>query len=378
MPGEPSSPPPARRASWAARAALAVVATLLTLLVAEGVLRLGGWPPEDPVWRPCRETAFAFAPHLDYRHMSAEYDVSFQTNSLGLRDDELGPKRGPRLLLLGDSFTCGYGVERAETFADRLEARLGEDVVNAGVGGFELVHHLHYFRSQGQKLQPDLVVLALYLNNDLTHNRLWRATAEGGLERADGRPALESEGLPKLVCLLKRPVALRRLFHALPHAAAPEARPGQAYLALCAEPLGPQAADDLKTALDLLRQLRDAVVASGAQFLVVSFPLRAVVEEADPEHYHPADEPAASYDLLRPPRLVAERLAAAGIAHLPLIERLRADRQRLGVPLYFRADGHFNATGHRCVAEHLGTFLDARKQGESSSGPRGEEPTRHD
>ena len=44
--------------------------------------------------------------------MSAEYDVEFATNRLGLRNDEVGPKRGFRVLLLGDSFTCGYGVRR--------------------------------------------------------------------------------------------------------------------------------------------------------------------------------------------------------------------------------------------------------------------------
>lgn len=354
------SPAPARPRLWV-RLGLAFAATLLALLVVEGVLRLADWPPEDPVWRPCRETAFCFAPNLDYRHMAAEYDVRFQTNRLGLRDDEVGPKRGMRILLLGDSFTCGYGVERAETFADLLEMQLQTEVLNAGVGGFEAIHQLHYYRSAGRLLQPDLVIYALYLNNDLTNNRLWRPTADGGLERSDGRPALESQGLSKLACLLKRPVLVRRIAHAWPHSPPPDARPGQRYLALCAEPLGAEAADDYRTTVELLEQLRDEVVASGARFLVVSFPLRAVVEEADPEHYPAADHDGTTYDLLRPTREITARLAAVGIEHLPLSEPLRADRQRLGSPLYFRADGHWNATGHRCLAEHLGRYLESQK-----------------
>lgn len=355
-----ASPVPARP-RLRVRLGVALGATLLALLAIEGVLRLLDWPPEDPVWMPCRETAFQFAPNLDYRHMSAEYDVRFQTNRLGLRDDEVGAKQGHRILLLGDSFTCGYGVERAETFADLLEKQLHTEVINAGVGGFEVIHQLHYYRSQGHLLQPDLVIYALYLNNDLTNNRLWRPTADGGLERSDGRPALESQGLSKIVCLLKRPVLLRRIAHAWPHAPAPEARPGQRYLALCAEPLGAEAAEDYRTTLELLEQLRDEVVASGARFLVVSFPLRAVVEEANPEQYRAADNDGTTYDLLRPAREMTARLAAAGIEHLPLTEPLRADRQRLGSPLYFRADGHWNATGHRCLAEHLGRYLESQK-----------------
>ncbi len=89
------------------RVALAAASAAVALLAAEAVLRTLDWPPEDPVWMTCRETAFQFAPNLNYRHMSTEFDVEFRTNRLGLRDDEIGPKRGYRILLLGDSCTCG-------------------------------------------------------------------------------------------------------------------------------------------------------------------------------------------------------------------------------------------------------------------------------
>lgn len=337
---------------------LAAVSTVVGLVLVEGALRVADWPPDDPVWEPCRETAFKFAANLDYRHMSSEYDVAFQTNSLGLRDDEIGHKQDYRILLLGDSFACGYGVRRPELFADLLEKELQVDVVNAGVGGFEIIHQLHYFRSRGRLLKPDLVVYALYLNNDVTGNRYWQATADGGLERSDGAPALETRRSCKLLGLLKRPVALRRLFHLLDCQPATEAKPGGQYLALCADPPGPTAAADYRIAMELLGHLRDEVVASGAQFLVVSFPLRAVVEDPAAEHYRPAASPTQStVDLLRPCRTIATLLASAGIEHIALTDALRADRQRLGQPLYFLADGHLNATGHRCVAEHLELLL---------------------
>ncbi|MFP5288880.1 MAG: hypothetical protein ACLGI9_24300, partial [Thermoanaerobaculia bacterium] len=38
-----------------------------------------------------------------------EYDTEVSTNRLGLRGPEAGPKRGLRVLALGDSFTFGVG-----------------------------------------------------------------------------------------------------------------------------------------------------------------------------------------------------------------------------------------------------------------------------
>ena len=89
-------------------------------------------------------------PHQYYHHdLRARYDgVTFwgptryrvRTNSLGFRDSSARevPLRtsGHRILLIGDSFTEGIGVEYDATFAGRLATRFhrdGIDVLNAGV-----------------------------------------------------------------------------------------------------------------------------------------------------------------------------------------------------------------------------------------------------
>ncbi len=345
------------------RLSLAAASTAISLVLVEACLRALDWPPEDPVWARSRETAFQFAPNLRYRHMSTEFDVAFQTNSEGLRDEEIGDKRGYRILLLGDSYTCGYGVQRQELFADLLERRLHVEVVNAGVGGFEIVHQLHYFRTRGRELRPDLVLYAFYLNNDLTGNRAWESCADGTLRRRDRRPSLDEHGTPKLACLAKSFAPLRRVVHALRRHSCqlPPAMPGEHYLALCANPPGEQASRDYQTALQLIAELRDEVQAAGAEFLVASFPLRAVVEEDGPEHYYPPGSPdGASYNLLRPVTHFTAMLESAGIRHLALTEWLRSSRQKLRVPLYFHNDGHLNPLGHRCLADGLETALRAR------------------
>jgi hypothetical protein len=353
-----------RRMKWrrvGLKLALAAVSTLVSLAVLEVALRVCGWPAEDPVWATCPETAFCFAPNLRYRHMSSEYDVAFFTNRQGLRNDEIGPKQGFRVLLLGDSYTCGYGVERPQIFADRLRDQLHVDLINAGVGGFEIIHQLHYFRSKGREFKPDLVVFALYLGNDLTNNRLWESQPDETLRRCDGTSPLVEHHTPKLVCLLKRSVLLRRLHHAVwdRHEHHRVDTPSREYLSLCTEPLDDNARQHYRTAEKLILQLRDEVTASGAKLVVVAIPPRSAVEEGTPEAYAIEGEGRAVYDLVRPTREIDAFLRDNRIDHLMLTDALRADRQRLNTPLYFPYDGHLNALGHQCVAQHTLPFLDA-------------------
>ncbi len=342
---------PTRHALWA-KLTLALGSTLIWLGLVEGILRLCHWPAEDPVWAPCHETAFKFAPNIRYRQMSAEYDVEFATNRLGLRSDEVGPKRGFRVLLLGDSFTCGYGVQRAKTFADLLRKRLGVEVINAGVGGFEIIHQVQYYHAQGRQLRPDLVVFATYLGNDLTNNVLWQSTPDGGLRRCDGRRPLEEKGTPKLVCLLKRLVPLRQLYHALcrrfEHGGL--SRPDTAYLGLCALRPDDAARRNYAVSERLLRQLRDEVASGGARLVVLSIPPRAAVEDPSPRAYAGAVPGAPPCDLWRPVRELDAICRRWGIPHATMTDGLRAEWQRAHGPLYFSRDGHLNAEGHRCVA----------------------------
>lgn len=72
-----------------------------------------------------------------------------------------------RLVVLGDSYAFGYGVDDEETFASRLAGMLGgrADVRNWGVPGYNLVQEVELLRVRGPEVAPDLVVLALHPND---------------------------------------------------------------------------------------------------------------------------------------------------------------------------------------------------------------------
>jgi lysophospholipase L1-like esterase len=99
--------------------------------------------------------------------------VDVAINSKGLRDREFSYERTPgtlRILMLGDSFTEGWGVALADTFSKRLEqlyaARgVKAEVINAGVGNYGTVMEVNYFLDEGRKYDPDIVVLNFTFND---------------------------------------------------------------------------------------------------------------------------------------------------------------------------------------------------------------------
>lgn len=121
------------------------------------------------------------------------------TNSFGLRSPEVSvPKPGGtvRILMLGDSFTFGFGAADDEVFSRRLEARLRDaypsrtiEVVNAGVLSYcPLLEYLQY-RHRLHVLEPDLVVLNFDMSDVQDHLAYSRDTVFS----ADGVPLFVTE-----------------------------------------------------------------------------------------------------------------------------------------------------------------------------------------
>ncbi len=117
-------------------------------------------------------------PGARYRHHSADVDIGFQINAQGMRSAcdyaYAKPKGVRRIVCLGDSFTAGYEVEQAETFASVLERELASqsqrvEVLNAGVSGFSTAEELLYLERELGRYEPDVVVLSFF-SNDLADN----------------------------------------------------------------------------------------------------------------------------------------------------------------------------------------------------------------
>lgn len=154
------------------RLCFVAVLGLLTLLSAEGVLRiyvaLRGWTPNCyaahlDLLRPHPVNGYDLKPEFELR--SGVFRIS--TNSLGLRGPEIHAEKPPgvtRIAVVGGSSVFGYLVSDGDEAARLLERDLNEtgcrvEVINAGVPGYNLFHSLVRYREVVSPLKPDIVVL---------------------------------------------------------------------------------------------------------------------------------------------------------------------------------------------------------------------------
>lgn len=147
---EPSYGTPRRR-EWAKNLAVALVSLLITCLVLEVALRI--LVPEGPP--------------------GTSYGKEVHRNSLHLRDHEFAvpkPAGVQRVLVLGDSFTWGVGLDLEQTIPKRLQALLAEqgesvEVINAAHPGDNTIEELLTLEEIGPKYEPDLVLVVYNLND---------------------------------------------------------------------------------------------------------------------------------------------------------------------------------------------------------------------
>lgn len=96
-----------------------------------------------------------------------EFSTSYSINSQGFRDDEASLDY-PQILVLGDSYAMGWGVEQEETFAQVVERQVGLKTLNMGVSSYGTVRELSSLK--GVKLDSVRFLVIQYCPNDFTEN----------------------------------------------------------------------------------------------------------------------------------------------------------------------------------------------------------------
>ena len=119
------------------------------------------------------ETGRRLRPNMrvEFSHnFTSGLDVTVETNSLGYRNRELAAKSVKRILFLGDSITLSEYLQDADTFVRQVETLSAGrteplETVNAGIFGESVQTYRTVLGETGLSIEPDLVVVGLYLND---------------------------------------------------------------------------------------------------------------------------------------------------------------------------------------------------------------------
>ena len=177
--GTPGQRGSRRGSRWFAAVFLLLLAGV-TVLLAELTLRLQ-FREEEVNGNYWGIGAFEASETLGFRHRPGfsgfatrpgVFRTSVRINRFGLRQGNLDEQlQYPNtLLLLGDSFTFGLGVEEEEAFASLIQPDLnarGIGVLNAAQTGYSVEQELHLGTLLVPELEPEVILLCLYAQNDI-------------------------------------------------------------------------------------------------------------------------------------------------------------------------------------------------------------------
>lgn len=166
---------------------LLVAGIVLALLIGEGVVRCFHLAPVMLDSHIIYSLFFVDDPDILYKMRSTPQN---NLNSDGYRDDEFvlqKPEDYTRIIMLGDSITYGFPVRRDETFSFLLEKQLNNvslnahEVMNFGVGGYNIVSSVATLKKYGTRYNPDIVIYNFFWNDDEIYsydyyNFFWKKT----------------------------------------------------------------------------------------------------------------------------------------------------------------------------------------------------------
>ncbi|MFI5183438.1 MAG: hypothetical protein ACHQNV_03490 [Vicinamibacteria bacterium] len=153
-----------------------------------------------------------------FRFRNREFDNEFRVNSLGVRDEE-SALQAPQVVVLGDSYAMGWGVDQDKTIAKTIERKTGLRSLNAGIASYGTVREMRLLDRIDTRALRDLVIV--YCNDDVLENRPFLShgdftVGEAGQYEEDVRRAERR----------KRYWVGRRTFEFLRDVLAPETEPG--------------------------------------------------------------------------------------------------------------------------------------------------------
>ena len=332
-------------------------------LVAEGAARLAGLQARGAaragdrgLWRYEALRGWGLIPGASGEdHRGGPDRAAVRVNQQGFRGAGFARTKGRdsrRILLLGDSFGFGVGVDEPHSVSSRLEELVNADkeltagqhvdVLNMSVSGYSTDQEILTFEAEGAPLDPDVVIL-LMCDNDFDGNmqgfaygRYYkpRFVLEGGDVRLVDTPAPRAER--------RRPVRTWLFDHSAFQAALvgfadrPRLRRLENFLAPGEARRSPGSPEELMVAL--VRKLDREVRQAGAALVTFNTGHRG--------------EKTPLFQAIRP------ELERAGIAHLGLEGPMGdARRRRPELQWDFGGDTHWNVPAHDLAARVMHLHL---------------------
>ncbi|MBU0478821.1 hypothetical protein KKC91_09685 [bacterium] len=287
-----------------------------------------------------------------------EFDIVVKTNSYGLRSPEIRSKQKniTRIICIGDSFTMGHGVNEGDSYPRQLENLLNKysegekyEVINAGVNNYSIDNYLSYFKHYALKLKPDIVIIGLFIGNDLEPGNIGIITVreKTAIKKLHRIKVFLGEHVQSYIFIRNR-IKRSYRFHLL-----------FAKIGLMPYPSPPNIIntfdknntdEEFKTNFDQIEEIIQIAVNNHIKIILLLIPDSVQVYPKTWEKllgdFKLSKEP---FDLKRPNNLIKGRFETV----ISIIDPLNALRKNSNKQLYYKIDRHLAPEGHRVIAKNI-------------------------
>ncbi len=305
-------------------------------------------------------------------------NINYIHNSIGLRDErEFSIEQtNPRILLIGDSFVYGDGIDQADIIGRRLQELLPEyEIITAGTIGYSTTQYLMWYEEALHEYKPEIVVFFVYVN-DFAENRQHKAfgftkpwiyfTPEFDIAEFDniaeyekrwGTVSMnmkqEQKGRYFPMFFFDLYQGIKDNINELKTESYEESflRINQGHIFL-EQSLPIPAREDLILEDKLLRHAKEVIEKDGAKFFVAFLPTRVQVDEVYREEvfkrYYNIDQYNFSF-----PVISKYMKRVMGEAEIPLLDYYHIFIDHKDTSSLFVPDGHLSPDGTKVVDEEL-------------------------
>ncbi len=297
-------------------------------------------------------------PGAHYRTSHPEFTAEYLIDDSGFRHDgspNLESDSLKTILILGDSFTFGAGVNYEETWPSVFERNIKTAgqfrVINAGVPGYDTRTELIYLERLYSQIQPDVVILAFLPNDVFTNKPVDRDRLRNQSEKLSGQIMVEKQDKPATfhtIVFFKRLLMGGDGFYTQLYNMTPSAK----FFAVSPQP---EIQRQFEISKALIAEMNRFCQTQNTPFLTLSIPqqfqtlVAANQLELDGIDVHQMDRNFSQF---------ANQEKFVWIETLPALAKIYKQNK---VDLYFRYDGHLTQEGNAAVgkllAERFFTFL---------------------
>ena len=341
------------------------------LFLGELTLRLF-YPQQLGVWHETRDGLAVHRPNSTIKFLNHE----IQINSFGMRDRDhvVKKKNGTfRILVLGDSFMEALQIPFDESFPKLLEDRLRDagvrdvEVVNAAVSGWGTEDELAYLVRYGKHLNPDLLVVAMTLHNDVSDNLRERFYTLKD-DQLSAKPIQQTPTIEYWIIQVKGFIAAH--FHLVQlwrkfwsrediHNTGLQLNQHVANL------LSNTKTDTIERGWRLTFQEMAAIQAEGkdggAKTVVLLIPLALQLSKEKLVKFMTGnDMPQRDFINREPQDMMLKFGRTQGLETIDLLPVFKEWGEKRNEHLYLESDGHWNSAGHRLAADSVASELRRR------------------